>query len=275
MKRRISTSTLLGNRKKLRNMKVTIIPITIGAFGTVTKEFLKLLEDLAIKWRDHPNYNIIEIGQNTVKSPRDLMSLALTQTPVRNHQLTLVWRKSKRSKIIKINWKSEEKLNHPDYSIVKIGQNTEKSPGNLRKLSVSQTPVKDHLVMLIKKKFYKELETTLTDYMYQERREEEDLPALKTAFTHRYNDSRTTEKSTKEDWLQPSETILANRMTITRKQKWEEKQLYGRFKRLINNISHEKAWTCLRKGNFKRETESLLIAAQNNAIRTSLIKARK
>ena len=33
---------------------------------------------------------------------------------------------------------------------------------------------------------------------------------------------------------------MDNRMTITRKQKWEGKQLYGRFKRLINNISHEK-----------------------------------
>ena len=33
---------------------------------------------------------------------------------------------------------------------------------------------------------------------------------------------------------------VTNRMTITRKQKWEEKQLYGRFKRLINNTSHEK-----------------------------------
>ena len=32
-----STSTLLGNWKKLWNMKVTIIPIVIGAFGTVTK----------------------------------------------------------------------------------------------------------------------------------------------------------------------------------------------------------------------------------------------
>ena len=30
-----------------------------------------------------------------------------------------------------------------------------------------------------------------TDYMYQEKREEEDLPALKTALTHRYNDSKT------------------------------------------------------------------------------------
>ena len=53
-----------------------------------------------------------------------------------------------------------------------------------------------------------------------------------------------------------------------------EKQLYGRFKRLINNVSHQKTWTWLRKGNFKRETESLLIAAQDNAIRTNHIKAR-
>ena len=35
-------------------------------------------------------------------------------------------------------------------------------------------------------------ETTLTDYMYQEKREEEDLPASKTALTHQYNGSKTT-----------------------------------------------------------------------------------
>ena len=63
-------------------------------------------------------------------------------------------------------------------------------------------------------------------------------------------------------------------MTITRKQKWEGKQLYGRFKRLINNISHDKTWTWLRKENFKRETESLLIAAQDSALRTNHITAR-
>ena len=67
---------------------------------------------------------------------------------------------------------------------------------------------------------------------------------------------------------------MNNTMTITRKQKWEGKQLYGRFKRLIINISHDKTWTWLKKGNFKRETESLLIAAQDSAIRTNHIKAR-
>ena len=67
---------------------------------------------------------------------------------------------------------------------------------------------------------------------------------------------------------------IDDRMTTTRKQKWEKKQLYGRFKRLINNISHQKTWTWLRKGNLKRETESLLVAAQDNAIRANHIKTR-
>ena len=88
-----------------------------------------------------------------------------------------------------------------------------------------------------------------------------------------------------EDYIQKHEGLITsnrndtdnamdNRMTITRKQKWERKQLYGRFKRQINNSSHEKTWTWLRKGNFKRETESLLIANQDNAIRTNHIKPR-
>ena len=42
----------------------------------------------------------------------------------------------------------------------------------------------------------------------------------------------------------------------------------------MSNISHENTWTWLRKENFKRETESFLIAAQNNAIRTNHIKTR-
>ena len=63
-------------------------------------------------------------------------------------------------------------------------------------------------------------------------------------------------------------------MTTTRKRKWEGKQLYSYFKRLINNIPHQKTWTWIRKGNLKRETESLIIAAMDNAIRTNHIKTR-
>ena len=47
-KKRINTSTLRGNLKKLWNMMVAIIPIVIGAFCTVTKGLLKGLEDLEI-----------------------------------------------------------------------------------------------------------------------------------------------------------------------------------------------------------------------------------
>ena len=37
--------------KKLWNMKVTIVPIVIGAFGTITKGLLKGLEDLEVGGR--------------------------------------------------------------------------------------------------------------------------------------------------------------------------------------------------------------------------------
>ena len=72
-----------------------------------------------------------------------------------------------------------------------------------------------------------------------------------------------------------TDNTRTNTTTITRKQKWEEKELSGHFKLLINNISHQKTWPWQRKGNLKRETESLQIVAQNNAIIwTNHIEAR-
>ena len=52
------------------------------------------------------------------------------------------------------------------------------------------------------------------------------------------------------------------------------RQLYGYFNRQTGEISRKKTWTWLRKGNLKRETKSLLIAAKNNAIRTNYVKAQ-
>ena len=49
-------------------------------------------------WRTnggHPNYRIIKIGQNTEKSLGDLRRLVVIQTPVKDHQLTQVWKASK------------------------------------------------------------------------------------------------------------------------------------------------------------------------------------
>ena len=39
---------------------------------------------------DHPNYYIIENSQNTEKNSGDLRRLAVTQTPVKNHQLKVM-----------------------------------------------------------------------------------------------------------------------------------------------------------------------------------------
>ena len=120
-------------------------------------------------------------------------------------------------------------------------------------------------------------ETTLTDYMYQEKKEEENIEDSVDASIRRLEDY-----IEKHEWglitaiRNDTDNTIDDRMTTTRKQKWEKKktQLYGPFKRLINDISHQKTWTWLRKGNLKKETESLLVAAQDNAKRTNHIKAR-
>ena len=126
-------------------------------------------------------------------------------------------------------------------------------------------------------------EMTLTDYMYLEKREEKELPASKRGAEICVNKKQQKQRgrrfSSIEDSVHASiqqledniekherglitairsdtDNTIDDRMTITRKQKWEGKQHYGRFKWLINTISHQKTWTWLRKGNLKRETIS-------------------
>ena len=74
--------------KKLWNMKVKVIPIVVGALGTVPKGLEKSLENLEIRGRieDHPEHCTAAICQNTQKSPGDLRRLAVTQTPVKDHR---------------------------------------------------------------------------------------------------------------------------------------------------------------------------------------------
>ena len=59
---------------------MTVILIVIGTLSTVTKGLIKGLEDLEVRGRvkNHPNYCIIKIGQNSEKSSGDLRRLAVT-----------------------------------------------------------------------------------------------------------------------------------------------------------------------------------------------------
>ena len=69
--------------------------------------------------------------------------------------------------------------------------------------------------------------------------------------------------------------IRLNRKTkITWKPKLKNPQLYRCFKRQTGEIEREKRWAWLRKGNLKRKTRPLFIAAQNNALRTNYIKVK-
>ena len=74
--------------EKLWNMKMTVVPIVIGAFVSVTNGLSKGLEDSEIG--GGVKTIIIENGLNTEKNPGDLRRLAVTQTPVENHQLKRV-----------------------------------------------------------------------------------------------------------------------------------------------------------------------------------------
>ena len=78
--------------KEQENMKMTVIPIVIGALGIVTEGPGTENKGLGNKSTcgDHPKYSIVEIVQNMEKVTGGLRRLAVTWIPVKNHQLTLV-----------------------------------------------------------------------------------------------------------------------------------------------------------------------------------------
>ena len=55
---------------------------------------------------------------------------------------------------------------------------------------------------------------------------------------------------------------------------WVGKPLHGQYLRQTKEVSSEQNWRWLQNGDLKRETESLIVAAQNQSIRTNLVKAK-
>ena len=79
--------------RNLWNMKLTVMQIVIGP-QSVGKKLGRVGN-----WknnREHANCRIIENTQNTEKSPGDMKRLVVTQTIVKEHQLTLVWKTRKK-----------------------------------------------------------------------------------------------------------------------------------------------------------------------------------
>ena len=80
--------------KRRWNMKVAVIPFKTGALETIHKGLIRgdgRVGNRRIS-RDHPNYSIIKIVQNTETSPGNLRWVGVIQTAVKDHQQTLVWK---------------------------------------------------------------------------------------------------------------------------------------------------------------------------------------
>ena len=89
---------------------------------------------------------------------------------------------------------------------------------------------------------------------------------------HRYKNSKLALENAEEDWLQRPETRQTTQTSMEQKKKQKTKM--GRKITIwIFRATNKESFPCKNLRSLKRETESLLIAAKNNAIRTN-VKAK-
>ena len=69
-------------------------------------------------------------------------------------------------------------------------------------------------------------------------------------------------------------SVLKRSKIEKRLKDWEEKVLHGQYLRQTKEVRSDQCWAWLQNGDLKRETESLIVAAQNQSIRTNLVTAR-
>ena len=71
-----------------------------------------------------------------------------------------------------------------------------------------------------------------------------------------------------------TEQEFKQRKHCERKGRWCEKVPHGQYPRQTKDVISKESWKWLREGNIKRETESLIFAAQEQALRTNQVKAK-
>ena len=69
-------------------------------------------------------------------------------------------------------------------------------------------------------------------------------------------------------------SVLKRSKKEKRLEDWEDKALHGQYSRQTKELRSDQCWAWLQNGDLKRETESLIVAAQNQSIRTNLVKAK-
>ena len=80
-------------------------------------------------------------------------------------------------------------------------------------------------------------------------------------------------KTVRREGVESQETVAGfkPRRRVENIQEWKEKPLYGQFERQGKNQRSEEMWIWLKEGKLKRETEALIVAAQDQAIRANYV----
>ena len=71
-----------------------------------------------------------------------------------------------------------------------------------------------------------------------------------------------------------TEKELKEKKKNTRKEGLRQKMLHGQYDRQTEEVRGTDSWTWLKEGNIKRETENLIMSAQEQVLRTNQIKAK-
>ena len=82
-----------------------------------------------------------------------------------------------------------------------------------------------------------------------------------------------TAREDREDGLK-AVIVLKKAKKEKRLQDQNEKALYGQYLRQTKEVRSEQSWLWLQNGDLKRETESLIVPAKIQSIRTNLVKAQ-
>ena len=66
--------------------------------------------------------------------------------------------------------------------------------------------------------------------------------------------------------------VYRERTSKSRLDEWQNKPMYGQFLRQTKDMSSNDAWQWLQRGKLKKETERMIMAAQDQALRTRCIQ---
>ena len=80
-------------------------------------------------------------------------------------------------------------------------------------------------------------------------------------------------RGNKIDGLEAASVLKRSKKEV-KLEDWEEKVLHGQYLRQTKEVRSDQCWAWIQNEDLKKETESLIVAAQNQCIRTNLVKEK-